>query len=473
MISANLVSILMPLYNEEECVGLCLERVLNAKLPEGWRREIIVVDDGSTDRSVEAVEEIAAAEGRGIIRLIRHERNQGKGAAVRTALDNATGEFSIIQDADLEYDPADYERLLQPLLAHQADAVFGSRFLASGTRRVLFYWHSVANGWLTTLCNLFSDLNLTDMETCYKAFRTSLLQSIPLRSQRFGIEPEMTIKLAQRRARIYETPISYHGRTYEEGKKIGLKDAVQAFFVILRYGLSRDIYRDEGAAILDTLSVTHRFNRWMADTVRPYVGSRVLEIGAGIGNLTRQLQRKRKLYVATDLDAEHLARLRASFPGRKNLDFRKCDLMNTEDFVPLREIANTVICLNVVEHVEDDLLALRNICSALEPGGTAIILVPQGMSNYGSLDKVLGHFRRYSQTELREKMETAGFRVEKLIEFNRVTWPGWFVNGRIFRKTSFSRFQLFWFDRLVPVWRLIDNWLPWPAVSIIAIGKKV
>lgn len=462
----------MPLYNEEECVGICLQRVLEAKLPEGWTREIIVVDDGSTDRSVEIVEEFAAADASGAIRLIRHERNQGTGAAVCTALDNARGEFSIIQDSDLEYDPADYERLLQPLLAQQADAVFGSRFLASGPRRVLFYWHSIANGWLTTLCNIFSNINLTDMETCYKAFRTSLLQSIPLRSKRFGIEPEMTIKLAQRRARIYETPISYHGRTYEEGKKIGLKDAIQAFFVILRYGLTRDIYRDGGAAILDALSVTHRFNRWMADTLRPHVGNRVLEIGAGIGNLTRQLQSKRKLYVATDLDAEHLARLRASFPGRKNLDFRQCDLTKSADFLELREIANTVICLDVVEHVEDDNLALRNICTALEPGGTAIILVPQGMSNYGTLDEILGHFRRYSQAELREKMETAGFRVEKLIEFNRITWPGWFVNGRIFRKTSFSRFQLFWFDVLVPVWRLIDGWLSWPSVSMIAIGKK-
>ena len=147
-------------------------------------------------------------------------------------------------------------------------------------------------------------------------------------------------------------------------------------------------------------------------------------------------------------------------------------MTKSADFLELREIANTVICLDVVEHVEDDNLALRNICTALEPGGTAIILVPQGMSNYGTLDEILGHFRRYSQAELREKMETAGFRVEKLIEFNRITWPGWFVNGRIFRKTSFSRFQLFWFDVLVPVWRLIDGWLSWPSVSMIAIGKK-
>lgn len=468
----NLVSILMPLCNEDECVGICLERVLDASLPEGWRREIIVVDDGSTDRSVDSVQELAAGRGRGIIRLIRHGRNQGKGAAVRTALHHASGEFCIIQDAGLEYDPADAIKLLQPLLSQHADAVFGSRFLPSGTRRVLFFWHSVANRWPKASCNVSSDLNLADMETSYKAFRTTLLQSILLRSDRFGIESEMTIQLAQRRAPIYETPISYHGRTCEEGKKIGLKDAPQAVFIILRYGLGRDIYRDEGAATLDTLSVTHRFNRWMADTVCPYVATRLLEIGADIGNLTRQLFKSRQVYMATGLDAEHLARLRTSFPGRKNLEFRQCDLMNPDDIASLRKEVDTVICLNVVEQVQADSLALSNIYPTLASSGATMILEPQAMSNYGFLYKALGHFRRYSQAESRRKMETAGFRVERLVQFNRVTWPRWFLNGRILRKTSFSRVRLYAFDRLVPVWRIIDRWLPWPLVSIIEIGKK-
>lgn len=472
MNTPKLVSILMPLYNEEELVGICIERVLAAPLPDGCSIELVIVDDGSTDESVATVESMRSTYP-DRIKLIRHPKNQGKGAAIQTALSHASGEYCIIQDADLEYDPAEYSRLLKPLLEQGADAVFGSRFLGTENRRVLYYWHSIANGMLTMLSNMFSDLNLTDMETGYKAFRTSLMQSIPLRSKRFGIEPEMTIKLAQRRARIYEVPISYNGRTYEEGKKIGLKDAFQALSTILRYGFTRDIYVDGGAAILDTLSATPRFNRWMADTVRPYVGQQVLEIGAGIGNLTRQLHKKRKLYVATDLDQEHLSRLINSFVGRRNLSFHQCDLMKPEDFVPLREIADTVICLNVVEHVSDDLLALRNIHSALVAGGKAIILVPQGMSNYGTLDEVLGHFRRYSQQELREKIEKCGFSQVKILEFNRVTWPGWYVNGRILKKTTFSRFQLFCFDHLVPVWRKIDSFLPWPSVSIIAIATKV
>ena len=204
--------------------------------------EIIVADDGSTDSSVEEVEAVAARHP-GAIRLLRAERNQGKGAALRRAIAEAQGDFAIIQDADLEYDPKEYPRILAPLLDGRADAVYGSRFMVAGERRVLYFWHSLANHLLTGMCNVFADLNLTDMETCYKAFRTPLLKSIPLRSRRFGFEPEITIKLAKRQARIYETPIGYNGRTYEEGKKIGLKDAFNAFRVILTAVFERHLPR--------------------------------------------------------------------------------------------------------------------------------------------------------------------------------------------------------------------------------------
>lgn len=222
------LSVLIPLYNEEEFIQALLQRVLDAPYPDGMKWEIIIVNDCSTDGSAEAVENFMARTGANI-RLAHHQVNQGKGAAIRTAIGLATGEWCLIQDADLEYDPNEYPKLLKPLLEGKADAVFGSRFLVTGERRVLYFWHSLANQILTLVCNIAADLNLTDMETCYKAFRTSLVKTIPLRSNRFGIEPELTIKLARRQARIYETPISYHGRTYEEGKKIGLKDAFEAF----------------------------------------------------------------------------------------------------------------------------------------------------------------------------------------------------------------------------------------------------
>jgi len=227
-----LISILVPLYNEEEWIGALLERVLAAPLPEGVTREIVVVDDGSTDGSEKVVEEIAAKYP-GTIRLLRQNRNRGKGAAIRKAVENARGEFCIIQDADLEYDPREYPHLLKPLLEGKADVVYGSRFMIVAERRVMYYWHAVANRFVTGLCNLVADVNLTDMGTGYKAFRTAVLAEMPIRSDRFGMEPEITIKLARRGARIYEVPVSYHGRTYEEGKKIRSLDAVAIALTIL------------------------------------------------------------------------------------------------------------------------------------------------------------------------------------------------------------------------------------------------
>ena len=465
------VSVLMALYNEEEFVEAILERVMNAPLLEGMDREIIVVDDASSDGSARIVEDFAAHHSPAV-RLIRHDRNQGKGAAIRTALQHARGELSIIQDADLEYDPREYPKLLRPLAEGTADVVYGSRFMMSGERRVLYFWHSLANRLLTGACNMAADLNLTDMETCYKAFRTALVQSIPIRSNRFGIEPELTIKLAKRQARIYETPISYHGRTYEEGKKIGFRDAVQALGVILRYWLSGDIYHDSGQEILDAFAHTPKFNRWMADTIRPYVGKRVLEIGAGMGNLTRQLIPGRQVYIATDIDEEHMARLRVRLHHRLNLQVYRCDAANPADFTPFAGQMDTVICLNVLEHIKEHWTTLKNIHSILMSGGRAIILVPQDQRIYGAMDEALGHVLRYSKDQLRSRIEEAGFTVETILDFNRASRPGWHLNGKFLKKRTISRTQLRVFEKTVWLWRRLDRWLPWPAVSIIAICVK-
>ncbi len=468
---SGLLSILVPVYNEEEYVATILDRVIAAPLPAGLAREIIVVDDGSTDGSAAVVENVAR-EHPGLIRLLRSERNRGKGAAVRRALGEARGEFSIIQDADLEYDPREYGRMLEPLLDDVADVVYGSRFTSSGRRRVLYFWHSVANHILTTLCNIAADLNLTDVETCYKAFRTSLLKTVPIRSDRFGIEPEITIKLAKRQARIYEVPISYEGRTYDDGKKIGARDAFQAVFVILRNWFSRDLYADSGAEILDEFAATPRFNRWMADTIAPYVGRRVLEIGAGMGNLSRQLARRRDRYIATDIDAEHLARLRTRLHHRPNLETAVCDLAQPEHFHAFAGSVDTVICLNVLEHIADDLTALANIREALAPGGRAIILVPNGPELFGRLDVVLGHHRRYSREALAGRIREAGFEVERIIDFNRISRPGWYLKSRVLKQSRIGRFSLQSFEHLVWLWRRMDRFIPWGPTSLIAIARS-
>lgn len=221
------LSVVMPVYNEEETVEDSVRRVRAVPLDV----ELICVDDGSADGTLQR---LRALEAEGVIhRLLAHPRNRGKGAAVRTGIAAATGDVIVIQDADLEYDPFELPRLLEPIADGRADAVFGSRF-AGGPHRVLYFWHRMGNGVLTLLSNMLTDLNLTDMETCYKMVRADLMKSLPLRTDRFGIEPELTARLAQARARIYEVPISYAGRTYAEGKKIGWRDGVAAIWHIIR-----------------------------------------------------------------------------------------------------------------------------------------------------------------------------------------------------------------------------------------------
>ena len=227
------VSVIMPVFNERATV----EAVLRLVLAQSCVVEVVVVDDCSTDGTFEVLTYAAAAEQR--IRLHRHDRNQGKGAALRTGIGKASADIVLIQDADLEYDPADYAALLKPILSGKADAVFGSRFIGSHEHRVLYFWHSLGNQFLTLLSNMTTNLNLTDMEACYKVFKRDLIQSVTLEENRFGIEPEIVSKIARTGARIYEVAISYHGRTYAEGKKIGWKDGLSAIRCILKYGLLR------------------------------------------------------------------------------------------------------------------------------------------------------------------------------------------------------------------------------------------
>jgi glycosyltransferase involved in cell wall biosynthesis len=226
---APCLSVVMPVFNEESTIARVLEQVL-AQRPV---QEVVVVDDASRDGSWAAMQPFATCDPR--VRLFRHECNQGKGAALRTGFSRVSSDYVVVQDADLEYDPAEYHLLLEPALAGVADVVFGSRFQGAGAHRVLYYWHWLGNNLLTTLSNMATDLNLTDMETCYKLFRREALQKIRIQEDRFGFEPEITAKVSRLKLRVYEVPISYHGRTYAEGKKISWRDGVSALRCILKY----------------------------------------------------------------------------------------------------------------------------------------------------------------------------------------------------------------------------------------------
>jgi len=228
-----LLSIVIPVYNERETLEAIVDKVLGVDLsPWNIAKEIIVVDDCSGDGTIELAQKLAQD---GKIRLIRHEKNQGKGAALQAGFQTARGEVILIQDADLEYNPEEYPKLLKPIIGGKADVVFGSRFMGGEPHRVLYFWHYLGNRFLTLLSNMTTNLNLTDMETCYKVFRAEILQSIPLKEKRFGFEPEVTAKVARRGCRIYEVGISYTGRTYAEGKKINWKDGLRALYCIFKY----------------------------------------------------------------------------------------------------------------------------------------------------------------------------------------------------------------------------------------------
>lgn len=232
------LSILIPAYNEGRTIHLILNKIKEVELTGGITKEIVIVNDSSTDNTVEAVERYMAENQDMDIQFYHQPKNMGKGAAIHRAIDEAKGDYVIVQDADLEYDPREYNDIIRPVLEGHADVVYGSRFLGGNPHRILFFWHSIGNGFLTFLSNMFTNLNLTDMETCYKLFEAKTIKSLPLQERRFGFEPEVTARIARiPNIRIYEVGISYYGRTYEEGKKIGWRDGFRAIYCILKYNL--------------------------------------------------------------------------------------------------------------------------------------------------------------------------------------------------------------------------------------------
>ena len=234
----NKISIIVPAYNEASTISIIIDKLINLSLINNIKKEIIIVNDCSTDNTDALVQNIVKSNPEAEIVYIQHENNSGKGAAIHSGIKNATGEYLIIQDADLEYDPNEFNKLLKPVIDGYADVVYGSRFMGGSAHRILFFWHTIGNKFLTFLSNLFTNLNLTDMETCYKLFNTHIIKNINLNEKRFGFEPEVTSKISKiKNIRIYEVGISYYGRTYQEGKKISWKDGFKAIYCILRYNL--------------------------------------------------------------------------------------------------------------------------------------------------------------------------------------------------------------------------------------------
>ena len=460
-----LLSVIIPCYNERSTVGQLLQHVRDVPID----KEIIVVDDKSTDGSAAIVASLAATWPE--LRHIFQPVNMGKGAAIRRGISEATGDIVIIQDADLEYDPNEYPKLIQPILDGHADVVFGSRF-EGYPRRVMLYWHRLGNNLLTFLSNSTTNLDLTDMETCYKVFRREVIQSINLKSNRFGIEPEITAKVARRGYRIFEVPISYYGRDYWEGKKINWKDGFSAIWAILRYGLFDDPSNEPATyKTLRRRGSLKRYNQWIWERIAPYVGQRVLEAGAGSGTMTRFLY-GRDLIIATDKETPYIDRLRNAFRRRPGMIVERLDLDRDDDLDLAKHELDTILLINVLEHTTDDASALRRANQLLMPGGRIIVFVPAGKELFGTLDRGIGHLRRYDKEELIGLLEGAGFTIEEAVYQNRAAMLAWWLNSKLFNRQALPAAQSKIFDRLVPLLKALDGKHPKRGLSLIAIGRK-
>ncbi len=462
------LSVLVAVYNEEATLGPCVEAILATPLPASLKREIVIVDDCSSDMSWQLATRLA--EKHPEVRIYRQDRNRGKGAAIRRAIQYMSGDLAIFQDADLEYDPSDYSRLLRPILDGRAEVVFGSRFIGE-ERKVLYFWHTVGNRLLTLLANMVNNTNLTDLETCYKVFVAESLKSIPLESNRFGIEPEVAAKVARNKLRIYEVPINYNGRTYEDGKKISWRDGLAALWFILKYRFSSN-YADAGKVALDALEQAPRFNRWMYTTIREHLGTRIAELGSGRGNLSKLLKDGANVLV-TDNREDYLEELRRRWGHLPNVRVSRLDLLNLEDYKVLNEFnVDTVVCLNVLEHIEDDSTVLRRLYEVVPPGCKVVFLVPFDPELHSRFDKEIGHFRRYHKAELEKKMQAAGLRVQRQFYFNKAGVIAWWVSNTLFGQRCITSWQLKVYNFLTPIFRVLDRCLPIQGLSTVVVAIK-
>jgi SAM-dependent methyltransferase len=469
----------MPVYNEAATVMQVLHRVLATP----YTREVIVVDDASTDGTADILRTVDDAR----VRVLSQPRNFGKGAALRRGFDAVTSPFVLIQDADLEYDPEEYGTLLGPLLDGRADVVYGSRFYVSEARRVLYFWHSLGNRALTTVSNAFTNLNLSDMETCYKAFRREVIESIDLREDRFGIEPEFTAKIARGGWRVYEVGIGYSGRTYEEGKKIGWRDGVRAMYCVVRYSpvaqrLKERLYAvprldpsgaaeidEELGVTLDALEGAPRYADWIIEQMAPHVSGRILEIGAGLGTMTGRLAGLGKV-VASEPSVGLAARLRERYSDSADVEVICADAVEAAGHGPF----DAAVAVNVLEHIDDDVGALRALRSCLRPGGTVALWVPAYEALFSDFDRRVGHHRRYRLSTLAARIDEAGL---ELVDARYVHGPGavaWFLYATMRGGTPTASPLTRLYDRAaIPVIRRKEA--RWPArfgQSVLCVARR-
>jgi glycosyltransferase involved in cell wall biosynthesis/protein-L-isoaspartate O-methyltransferase len=474
--TAPVLSVVVPCFNEEATV----ERSIARLLAQPFVCEVVVVDDCSTDRTPELVAELSDPR----LRVIRHERNMGKGAALRTGFGATTGPFIGVHDADLEYDPRDLGVLLEPLLSGEADVVYGSRFLTTEAHRVLYFWHSLGNKALTLFANMMTNLNLSDMETCYKVFRREVLERITIEEDRFGVEPELTAKVAAMGVRVYEIGISYHGRSYADGKKIGWRDGARAFISVAKHSTSARLderrrrrrpseFERADAELADTLeNLDHAVNYvdWVAAQFAPHVHGRVLEVGAGHGTFSPLLAERASELVITEPSERAAEILRARYGADDRV------VVATEDLerAVARGPFDTIVLINVLEHIQDDDKALVQLREALAPGGTLCLYVPAFEVLYSDFDRQIGHYRRYTTRTLDQRVRDAGLDPVDSYYVNAAGFAAWLLTARVLNRAPTSRRLVSVYDRgAVPLIRVLEDRVRPPfGQSLVSISRR-
>ena len=452
-----------------------VERVVAAPVPDGLVKEIIIVNDASTDNTQTVIDELLTRFPQ--IRAFTQPVNSGKGAAIRRAIQEMTGSYCIIQDADLEYDPSEYPIVLKPLLEAGADAVYGSRFANREMKRVLFYHHKLGNMFITHLSNLATGLDLTDMETCYKAFRADLLKTIPIRSNRFGIEPELTAKIAKRNFTVYEVPISYHGRQYSEGKKIGWKDGISAVWTIIKYRLIDDCYTEEsGFTVLHRIDRARAYTLHLVQKMEPYFGATVLELGSGIGQMSKYLPQKRSLTLS-DPNPEYVNLLQTSYRDNAVVDVIPLDIQSQDDVQELiaqERRFDTLVMFQQLERADDDaqIQILKHAESLLNPGGRLLLFVPYNPMFFGPRDASLGIKRRYRKAEILDKLASVGLVVEKANRYHFLAYLGHTFNLFWRQTRPLNKVQLKIYNSLVPLFGFLEKWLPLSGADLFIVARK-
>ena len=453
------ISVIIPVFNEINTFNQILDLVKSTP----YDKQIIIVDDGSTDGTREIIKQITD---KSVITLF-NSKNMGKGACIRKAREYVNGEIVIIQDADLEYYPDDYEILFEKILNGKADVVYGSRFI--GSHRAIYFWNLLGNKTLNLFASVFLNTYLTDLMTCYKAFKADVFKSLDLKANRFGIEAEITAEIFKRRFRVYEVPISYNGRSYEEGKKVHWTDFFTSIFWLIIASLRST---DVGADTLLKMRLMRNNNSWVFNKISPYLGKQTLEIGSGIGTFSNRIVQHTDHLTASDIDKRHIQYLKKRFIANPKINIKELDATLIRESLPAKGY-DTVVSLNMLEHIEDDNKVLRGINHVLEKNGKLLLLVPAHAFLYGSLDKAIHHHRRYNKQDLIEKLDKAGFDIEKIEYMNFCSVFGWFINFKMLKRKTMPLITIRMLDLIIPSIAMIEKIVPFPfGLSLFCVARK-